>query len=93
MPVLITRPARDSPSPKGREGVTCTPLELPVEEIAAYVSGQGNLGNAKHVLSVTLEAPSARLEGGIRLVATPGRGGACVSFSAERERWSPDAVT
>lgn len=65
------------------------PLEVPVEEIAAYVSEQGNPGNAKHVLSVTLEAPSARLEGGIRLVDTPGLGSLATMGAARTLEYLP----
>ena len=65
------------------------PLEVPVEEIAAYVSEQGNPGNAKHVLSVTLEAPSARLEGGIRLVDTPGLGSLAAMGAAKTLEYLP----
>jgi GTP-binding protein EngB required for normal cell division len=66
-----------------------SPLEVPVEEIAAYVSEQGNPGNVKHVLSVTLEAPSARLEGGIRLVDTPGLGSLATQGAAKTLEYLP----
>ena len=66
-----------------------SPLEIPVEDIAAYVSEQGNPGNAKHVLSVTLEAPSARLEGGIRLVDTPGLGSLATKGAAKTLEYLP----
>lgn len=64
-------------------------LEVPVEEIAAYVSEQGNPGNVQHVLSVTLEAPSARLEGGIRLVDTPGLGSLATHGAAQTLEYLP----
>ncbi len=66
-----------------------SPFEVPVEDIAAYVSEQGNPGNAKHVLSVTLEAPSARLQGGIRLVDTPGLGSLATAGAAKTLEYLP----
>jgi GTP-binding protein EngB required for normal cell division len=66
-----------------------SPLEVPVEAIAAYVSERGNPGNAKRVLSVTLEAPSARLQGGIRLVDTPGLGSLATAGAAKTLEYLP----
>jgi GTP-binding protein EngB required for normal cell division len=66
-----------------------SPLEVPIEEIAAYVSEQGNPGNAKRVLSVTVEAPSARLQGGIRLVDTPGLGSLATAGAAKTLEYLP----
>jgi GTP-binding protein EngB required for normal cell division len=66
-----------------------SPLEVSVEEIAAYVSEQGNPGNSKHMLSATLEVPSARLEGGIRLVDTPGLGSLATKGAAKTLEYLP----
>ncbi len=65
------------------------PTEVPVEVIGDYVSEQGNPGNAKHVLSVLLEAPSPRLEGGIRLVDTPGLGSLATAGAAKTLEYLP----
>lgn len=65
------------------------PLEIAVEDIGAYVSEQGNPGNVKRVLSVTLEAPSARLQGGIRLVDTPGLGSLATAGAAKTLEYLP----
>ncbi|MGH8318854.1 MAG: dynamin family protein [Steroidobacteraceae bacterium] len=64
-------------------------LEVPVEDIGDYVSEQGNPGNAKHVLSVVLEAPSAQLEGGIRLVDTPGLGSLATAGAVKTLEYLP----
>lgn len=66
-----------------------TPLEVPAEDIGKYVSEQGNPGNAKHVLSVILEAPSAHLEGGVRLVDTPGLGSLATTGAAKTLEYLP----
>jgi GTP-binding protein EngB required for normal cell division len=66
-----------------------SPLEVPIEEIAAYVSEQGNPGNTKRVLSVTVEAPSARLQGGVRLVDTPGLGSLATAGAARTLEYLP----
>jgi len=65
------------------------PLEVPVENIGDYVSEQGNPGNAKHVLSVLLEAPSGQLEGGIRLVDTPGLGSLATAGAVKTLEYLP----
>lgn len=63
--------------------------EVPIEEIRAYVSEQGNPGNVKRVLAVTVEAPSARLRGGVRLVDTPGLGSLASSGAAKTLEYLP----
>jgi len=65
------------------------PFDVPVEDIGEYVSEQGNPANAKHVLSVLLEAPSAQLEGGIRLVDTPGLGSLATVGAAKTLEYLP----
>ncbi len=65
------------------------PIEVPVADIGDYVSEQGNPGNAKHVLTVLLEAPSPRLEGGIRLVDTPGLGSLATAGAATTLEYLP----
>jgi len=65
------------------------PLEVAAEDIASYVSEQGNPGNVKRVLSVTLTAPSARLEGGIQLVDTPGLGSLATGGAAKTLEYLP----
>lgn len=64
-------------------------IEVPVDDIAGYVSEQHNPGNAKRVLSVTLAAPSARLKGGIQLVDTPGLGSLATAGAAKTLEYLP----
>ncbi len=45
-----------------------------VDEIAAYVSEEGNPGNVKGIEAVVVTLPAPLLAGGIRLVDTPGVG-------------------
>lgn len=65
------------------------PLEIPIAELAAFVSEQGNPGNEKRVLSVLIEAPSERLRGGIRLVDTPGLGSLATAGAAQTLEYLP----
>ncbi|MBY8840584.1 dynamin family protein [Streptomyces sp. SP2-10] len=56
----------------GAGGVTR--LELPLPELAEYVTEQGNPGNHKNVRLVEIQAPVPRLEEGLVVVDTPGVG-------------------
>ncbi|HUN25826.1 MAG TPA: dynamin family protein [Steroidobacteraceae bacterium] len=65
------------------------PVEVPAEEIAAYASEQGNPGNLKRVLGVLIEAPCERLQGGVRLVDTPGLGSLATAGAAQTLEYLP----
>jgi GTPase SAR1 family protein len=49
-------------------------LEIPVGELPAYLTEQGNPANAKGVREASIEYPAAVLESGLILVDTPGTG-------------------
>ena len=49
--------------------------EVPITELAQYVSESGNPGNARHLLAGEALLPRAILRGGLQLVDTPGVGG------------------
>jgi GTPase SAR1 family protein len=49
-------------------------LEIPINSLPAYLTEQGNPGNAKGVREASIEYPSKVLESGLVLVDTPGTG-------------------
>ncbi len=71
------------------ERTGAAPVEVPVEDLAAYISEQGNPANVKRVLRVLIEAPALRLEGGIRLVDTPGLGSLATVGAAQTLEYLP----
>jgi len=71
------------------ERVGGAPVEVPPGEIASYASEQGNPGNIKRVLGVLIEAACERLEGGIRLVDTPGLGSLATAGAAQTLEYLP----
>ena len=48
--------------------------EIPVDELASYVTERGNPENARHVAEVEIQVPSPVLDGNLCLVDTPGIG-------------------
>jgi GTP-binding protein EngB required for normal cell division len=49
-------------------------VEIPISRLAAYLTEQGNPGNAKGVREASIEYPARVLESGLVLVDTPGTG-------------------
>ncbi len=64
-------------------------LEVPLEQLDAYVTERGNPGNAKRVLELLVETPAERLRGGICLVDTPGLGSLATSGAAQTLEYLP----
>ena len=69
---------RDPDSP----GTGRPPLEVGLDQVARYVTEQGNPGNAEQVELVEMAAPLERLRSGLVLVDTPGAGGVNPAHSA-----------
>ncbi|WP_344667595.1 dynamin family protein [Catenulispora yoronensis] len=63
-----------APDPVGRRPAP-EPLTIPLEQVAEYVTEQGNPRNAKRVVAVEMTAPLEFLASGLVLVDTPGTGG------------------
>ncbi|PWK89731.1 dynamin family protein [Fulvimonas soli] len=63
--------------------------EAPLAELASYVTEAGNPGNARGVREVTLTLPS--LDGGLRLIDTPGVGSVHEHNSEATARYLPEA--
>jgi hypothetical protein len=57
------------------DGRTPLPFEIPLDQIPAFASEQGNADNAKGVRAVELRVPRQLLRSGLALVDTPGVGG------------------
>ncbi|MGH8149029.1 MAG: dynamin family protein [Steroidobacteraceae bacterium] len=65
------------------------PIDIPAAEVAPYITEQGHRGAAERIVSVRIEAPSERLEGGIRLVDTPGLGSVATAGVARTLEYLP----
>ena len=64
-------------------------IDIPLDQIAAYVAETGNSGNGKRVLELTIEVPSSRLDEGICLVDTPGIGSLAATGSRQAIEYLP----
>jgi GTP-binding protein EngB required for normal cell division len=65
------------------------PVTVDVDQLAAYVTEDGNPGNTKRVLDVLIEIPAARLKDGICLVDTPGLGSLATAGAAQTLDYLP----
>jgi GTP-binding protein EngB required for normal cell division len=65
------------------------PRTVPVQELHAYASEEGNPGNHKHVTGILVRLPSPRLREGVVLVDTPGIGSLARSGGAETFAYLP----
>jgi tRNA U34 5-carboxymethylaminomethyl modifying GTPase MnmE/TrmE len=62
---------------------------IPIEQLAALVTEQGNPGNLRNVARALVEVPSRRLKQGIVLVDTPGLGSLARKGAAETLAYLP----
>lgn len=67
------------------------PLSIKLEELAQYVSEQGNPGNRKQVETAEVGVPADLLRYGFYLVDTPGIGSAIAANTATTESFLPEA--
>lgn len=65
--------------------------EIPLDEIANFVTEEGNPGNTRNVTRAVAEVPSPRLKQGIVLVDTPGLGSLAKQGAAETLAYLPSA--
>jgi GTP-binding protein EngB required for normal cell division len=65
------------------------PLTGPVDDVAQYVSEEGNPGNARHVTRVEVRWPSPRLRSGVVFVDTPGLGSVATRGTEETLAYLP----
>ncbi|WP_438353751.1 dynamin family protein [Microbacterium sp. CJ88] len=63
----VTVQAQEDTPPEARR--------VPIDELAAFVSEQGNPGNERRILAAEVVLPRELLKGGLRLVDSPGVGG------------------
>jgi hypothetical protein len=63
--------------------------EVPVAELADYVTELSNPGNQKRVLELVLEVPSARLSDSVYLIDTPGLGSFASGGAAQNLEYLP----
>ena len=68
-----------------------TRRDVPLAALVEFVTERGNPGNDKHVREVRVGVPTAWLEGGIRLVDTPGVGSVHSHNSELTSRYLPTA--
>lgn len=65
--------------------------EIPLDEIARFVTEQGNPGNTRNVIRAVAEVPSSKLTQGIVLVDTPGLGSLAKRGARETLAYLPSA--
>jgi len=65
--------------------------KIPLDEIAQFVTEQGNPGNTRNVIKAVAEIPSPTLTQGIVLVDTPGLGSLATRGTAETLAYLPSA--
>ncbi|MBS0325256.1 MAG: dynamin family protein [Proteobacteria bacterium] len=65
--------------------------QIPVSELAAYVTERGNPNNERRVREAHIRCPSALLAGGIRLIDTPGVGSVYQANTDVTQRFLPKA--
>jgi GTP-binding protein EngB required for normal cell division len=63
--------------------------QVSIQELSSLVTEQGNPGNCKNIVRVTVEVPSPRLQEGIMLVDTPGLGSLAKRGGAETLAYLP----
>ena len=64
--------------------------EVPVEELAQFVTEEGNPGNCKHIKNAYVEVPAPFLRRGLEFVDTPGVGSAIEADTATTLRFLPE---
>lgn len=63
--------------------------ELPLDEVARYITEDGNPGNREGVLDLLIQVPAARLEEGLMLVDTPGLGSLATAGASQTLEYLP----
>lgn len=66
-------------------------FEVPMEQLAEYVTERGNPGNARRVRAARVELPAEILRRGFHIVDTPGLGSAIAENSRTTEAFLPEA--
>jgi prepilin-type processing-associated H-X9-DG protein len=87
-------PTKLRSGPNGRAIITFADghsEKIPLDEIAQFVTEQGNPGNARNVIKAVAEIPSPSLPPGIVLVDTPGLGSLAIRGAAETLAYLPSA--
>lgn len=65
------------------------PLRITIEEIPDYVTEEGNPGNGRRVIDVSIGLPSIRLIDGVTLIDTPGIGSLATAGAAQTRAYLP----
>lgn len=65
------------------------PRRIAIEEIPAYVTEEGNPGNGRRVIDVSIGLPSDRLIDGVTLIDTPGIGSLATVGAAQTKAYLP----
>lgn len=65
------------------------PVRVPGRELGTFASEEHNPGNVRHVTDIVLEIPSARLEGDVCYVDTPGLGSLATEGAAQTLAFLP----
>jgi GTP-binding protein EngB required for normal cell division len=65
--------------------------EVPLEQLAEFVTETGNPGNRKRILAVDVQLPSEFLRRGLFFVDTPGIGSAMIENTVTTEQFLPQA--
>lgn len=65
--------------------------EIPVDDLAAYVTEEGNPGNVRQIAEAEIQFPVALLRRGFRFIDTPGLGSAIEQNARTTEAFLPSA--
>jgi len=65
------------------------PMNIPLAQLPAYITEDGNPANSKRVLDIEIRVPAARLVDGLCLVDTPGLGSLATSGAAQTLEYLP----
>jgi GTP-binding protein EngB required for normal cell division len=66
------------------------PQEIRLEQLAEYVTEEGNPGNQRRVAVAEIELPAEILRHGLHLIDTPGLGSAIIANTETTERFRPE---
>jgi GTP-binding protein EngB required for normal cell division len=64
-------------------------LVIPLDQLPAYITEDGNPANSKHVLDIEIRVPAARLVDGVCLVDTPGLGSLATAGATQTLEYLP----
>ncbi|MGH7119308.1 MAG: dynamin family protein, partial [Acetobacteraceae bacterium] len=65
--------------------------DVPISELADYITERGNPGNVRHIANAEVQLPAALLRRGFHFIDTPGLGSSIVENTRTTEAFLPEA--